>query len=77
MSHGDIPNTSHYQHPPPYRLSGTRQRVSMHAAAGELYWAMLSSDLDLTLEGLERLAGPQVGVALFGLMDACHVTIDC
>lgn len=49
----------------------------MHAAAGELYWAMLSSDLDLTLEGLERLAGPQVGVALFGLMDACHVTIDC
>lgn len=38
---------------------------------------MLVSDLDLSLVGLQDLVGAPVGSALFTLIDACHLTLDC
>lgn len=78
VSHGDC---SSYCVDIPFQsspLPGTaRQRMLTGQAAGAVYRAMLDSDLDLTLPGLQRLAGDQVGAALFTLLDACHVLLDC
>lgn len=79
MSHGDFSSCCPdieipYQRP----LPGTaRQRMTVGIAAGGVYRAMLDSDLNLTLEGLQELTDVTVGEALFRLLDACHVLLDC
>jgi hypothetical protein len=51
--------------------------MTVGIAAGGVYRAMLDSDLNLTLEGLQELTDATVGEALFRLLDACHVLLDC
>jgi hypothetical protein len=51
--------------------------MTVGIAAGGVYRAMLDSDLDITLEGLQLLTDVTVGEALFRLLDACHVLLDC
>lgn len=78
MSHGDYADPIPAHIPCQQALPGTVQR-RMHVgiAAGQLYRAMLDSPHDITLEGLQQLTGITVGEALFALMDACHVMLDC
>jgi hypothetical protein len=79
VSHGDVSSCCPDIALPPQRpLPGTaRQRMTVGIAAGGVYRAMLDSDLDITLEGLQLLTGATVGEALFRLLDACHVLLDC
>ena len=51
--------------------------MAVGMAAGGLYHALLASDADLTLPGLQHWAGSDVGSKLFELLDACHVLLDC
>lgn len=78
MSHGELSYADPCGSASPAALPGTaRRRMAVGIAAGGLYHSLLASERDLSLPGLQDWAGPEVGEALFVLLDACHVLIDC
>ena len=78
VSHGDQLPLLDYCPANTHPLPGTaRQRMMVGQAAGRVYRNALDSDLDLSLPGWQALVGIEVGAALFELLDACHILLDC